>query len=394
MPRYYFDHNATTPVAPEVLDAMTDVLRLGYGNASSIHREGQQARQLLESARRTVAAKLGADPTGIVFTSGGTEANNLGILGLVRSVDVARRHVITTAIEHPSVLEACRQLEREGVSLTVIPVDAAGRVSTAAVRAAILAETVLVTVMHANNEVGTLQQVDEIAAAVREAQDKGQRIWFHSDGVQAFGKMPVDVGALDVDLYSISSHKIYAPKGTGALWVRKGVPLRGIVFGGRHERERRAGTENVAGAVALARATELAGFADGRRMTRLRDLFEATVLAELPEVHVNGDTERRVPNVSNLLLPGIPGESMVIALDLKGFAVSSGAACSSGSIKPSPVLLAMGRSYEDARSCVRFSLGRGNDEAQVLALAEAVITSAKQLRVTQKSRKAAEYAGV
>ncbi|MGA7415052.1 MAG: cysteine desulfurase family protein [Bryobacteraceae bacterium] len=394
MPRYYFDHNATTPVAPEVLDAMTDVLRLGYGNASSIHREGQQARQLLESARRTVAAKLGADPTGIVFTSGGTEANNLGILGLVRSVDVARRHVITTAIEHPSVLEACRQLEREGVSLTVIPVDAAGRVSTAAVRAAILAETVLVTVMHANNEVGTLQQVDEIAAAVREAQDKGQRIWFHSDGVQAFGKMPVDVGALDVDLYSISSHKIYAPKGTGALWVRKGVPLRGIVFGGRHERERRAGTENVAGAVALARATELAGFADGRRMTRLRDLFEATVLAELPEVHVNGDTERRVPNVSNLLLPGIPGESMVIALDLKGFAVSSGAACSSGSIEPSPVLLAMGRSYEDARSCVRFSLGRGNDEAQVLALAEAVITSAKQLRVTQKSRKAAEYAGV
>jgi cysteine desulfurase len=394
MPRYYFDHNATTPVAPEVLDAMTDVLRRGYGNASSIHREGQQARQLLETARRTVAAKLGADPAGIVFTSGGTEANNLAILGLVRRLDVARRHVITTAIEHPSVLEACRQLEREGVSLTIMPVDAMGKVSAAAVRAAIRDATVLVTVMHANNEVGALQPVDEIAAAVQKAREDGQPIWFHSDGVQAFGKVPVDVAALGVDLYSVSSHKIYAPKGTGALWVRKGVPLRGIVFGGRHERERRAGTENVAGAVAMARATELTGFADGQRFAQLRDLFEATVLAELPEARVNGNTAQRLPSVSNLLLPSVAGESMVIALDLKGFAVSSGAACSSGSVEPSPVLLAMGRSNDDARSCVRFSLGRGNDEDQVRALAEAVITSAKQLRVTHKARKAAEYAGV
>jgi cysteine desulfurase len=394
MPRYYFDHNATTPVAPEVLDAITDVLRLGYGNPSSIHREGQQARQLLESARRTVAAKLGADPAGIVFTSGGTEANNLAILGLVRGLNAARRHVITTAIEHPSVLEACRQLEREGVLLTVIPVDAAGRVSAAAVRLAMREETVLVTVMHANNEVGTLQPIGEIASAVGQARENGQRIWFHSDGVQAFGKVPADVAALGVDLYSVSSHKIYAPKGTGALWVRKGVPLRGIVFGGRHERERRAGTENVAGAVGLARATELAGFADGRRPAQLRDLFEATVLAELPGTRVNGDAEQRVPNVSNLLLSGVAGESMVIALDLKGFAVSSGAACSSGSVEPSPVILAMGRSPNDARSCVRFSLGRGNNEAQVRSLAEAVITSAKHLRVTHKTRKAAEYAGV
>ncbi len=394
MPRYYFDHNATTPVAPEVLDAMTEVLRLGYGNASSIHQEGQRARQLLESARRTVAVKMGADPAGMVFTSGGTEANNLAILGLVRSADVGRRHVITSAIEHPSVLEACRQLEREGVSLTVIPVDAAGRVSATAVRNAIRHETVLVTVMHANNEVGTLQPVGEIAAAVRQARENGQRIWFHSDGVQAFGKVPVDVAALGVDLYSASSHKIYAPKGTGALWVRKGVPLRGIVFGGRHERERRAGTENVAGAVAMARATELTDFADGQRLAKLRDLFEAGVLAEVPEAQVNGDSARRLPNVSNLMLPGIAGESMVIALDLKGFAVSSGAACSSGSVEPSPVLLAMGRPHDEARSCVRFSLGRGNDEEQVRALAEAVIVLAKQLRVTQKARKAAEYAGV
>jgi len=394
MPRYYFDHNATTPVAPEVVDAMTDALRLGYGNASSIHREGQQGRQLLESARRTVAAKLGADTAGIVFTSGGTEANNLAILGLVRSLDVARRHVITTAIEHPAVLEACRQLEREGMSLTVIPVDGTGRVAVADVRTAIREDTVLVTVMHANNEVGTLQPLGDIAAAVRQARENGRPIWFHSDGVQAFGKIPVDVAALGVDLYSVSSHKIYAPKGTGVLWVRKGVPLRGIVFGGRHERERRAGTENVAGAVALARATELAGFADGRRLSRLRDLFEATVLAELHDAQVNGDPAQRLPNVSNLLIPGIVGESMVIALDLKGFAVSSGAACSSGSVEPSPVLLAMGRSHDDARSCVRFSLGLGNDEAQVLALAEAVIASAKQLRVTRKTRKAAEYAGV
>jgi len=394
MPRYYFDHNATTPVAPEVLDAMTDALRLGYGNASSIHREGQQARQMLEGARRTVAAKLGGNPAEIVFTGGGTESNNLAILGLVRGLGVPRPHLITTAVEHPSVLEACRQLEREGVLLTVIPVDATGRVSADAVRAAILAETVLVTVMHANNEVGTLQSLAEIAAAVDQARERGQPIWFHSDGVQAFGKAPVDVVALGVDLYSVSSHKINAPKGTGALWVRKGVPLRGIVFGGRHERERRAGTENVAGAVALARATELTGFGDSRHLAELRDLFEAIVLAELPEAQVNGHTTQRLPNVSNLLLPGVAGESMVIALDLKGFAVSSGAACSSGSIEPSPVLLAMGRSHDDARSCVRFSLGRGNDESQVLALAEAVIASAKQLRATQKSRKAAEYAGV
>jgi cysteine desulfurase len=394
MPRSYFDHNATTPVAPEVLDAMVGVLRLGYGNASSIHREGQQARELLEGARRTIAGKLGAEPAGIVFTSGGTEANNLAILGLVRNVDGSRRHVVTTAIEHPSVLEACRQLEREGVALTVVPVDATGRVSAAAVLAAIREETVLVTVMHANNEVGTLQPLDEIAAVVRQARENGQRIWFHSDGVQAFGKVPVDVATLGVDLYSVSAHKIYAPKGTGALWIRKGVPLRGIVFGGRHERERRAGTENVAGAVAMARAVDLAGFADSQRLAQLRDLFEATILPALPEVEVNGDITRRLPNVSNLLIPRIAGERMVISLDLKGFAVSSGAACSSGSIEPSPVLLAMGRSHDEARSCIRFSLGRGNDEAQVLALAEAVVSSAKQLRGTQKTRKAAEYAGV
>jgi cysteine desulfurase len=394
MTRYYFDHSATTPVAPEVLDAMTDALRLSYGNASSIHHEGQQARQLLENARRRIAAKLRADAAGIVFTGGGTEANNLAVLGLVRSLEMARRHVITTAIEHPSVLECCRQLEREGVSITVLPSDSSGRVSAAAVRTAIREETVLVTVMHANNEVGTLQHLAEIAAVVRETRERGQRIWLHSDGVQAFGKVPVDVTELGVDLYSISSHKIYAPKGTGVLWMRKGVPLRGIVFGGRHERERRAGTENVAGAVALARAVELADFANCELIGRLRNLFEQAVLAELPAAQVNGDEAYRLPNVSNLLFPGVAGESMVIALDLKGFAVSSGAACSSGSIEPSPVLLAVGRSPEDARSCVRFSLGRGNDEPQVRALAEVVVVAAKQLSGSRKARKAVEYAGV
>jgi cysteine desulfurase len=393
MPRYYFDHNATTPVAPEVLDAMTDALRLSYGNASSIHREGQQARQLFEASRRTIAAKLGADPTGIVFTSGGTESNNLAILGLVRGLHIARRHVITTAIEHPAVMEACRQLEREGVSVTVVPVDEAGRVSAEAIRAAMREDTVLVSVMHANNEVGTLQPIAEIASVVHRARENGQQIWLHSDGIQAFGKVAVNVVDLGVDLYSISSHKVYAPKGTGVLWVRQGVPLRGIVFGGRHERERRAGTENVAGAVALARATELEEFASAERLSQLRDLFEKSVLSALPTARVNGAAEERLPNVSNLLIPGIAGESMVIALDLKGFAVSSGAACSSGSVEPSPVLLAMGRSYDDARSCVRFSLGRGNDQAQVLALADAVIGSARQLGGAHKTRKA-EYAGV
>ncbi len=393
MPRYYFDHNATTPVAPEVLDAMTEALRLSYGNASSIHREGQQARQLLESARRTIAAEMGGDPTGVVFTSGGTEANNLAILGLVRGLNIARKHVITTAIEHPAVMEACRQLEREGVSVTVVPVDEAGRVSVATIRAAMREGTVLVSVMHANNEVGTLQPIAEIAGVVREMRKNGQQIWLHSDGVQAFGKVAVNVVDLGVDLYSVSSHKVYAPKGTGVLWVRKGVPLRGIVFGGRHERERRAGTENVAGAVALARATELEEFGSGERLSELRDLFETTVMAALPTARVNGAIDQRLPNVSNLMIAGIAGESMVIALDLKGFAVSGGAACSSGSVEPSPVLLAMGRSDDDARSCVRFSLGSGNDEAQVLALAEAVIGSARQLGAAHKTRKA-EYAGV
>jgi cysteine desulfurase len=390
MSRSYFDHNATTPVAPEVIETVVEALRHTSGNASSIHADGQAAKHSLETARRQIAGALNANATEIVFTSGGTEADNLAVLGLVRQIRQARKHVITTSIEHPAVLESCRQLEHEGVDVTYLPVSRSGAISASDVRSSIRPETALVSVMHANNETGAVQPIREVADVIAEANQAeanlAQRsIFFHSDGVQAFGKLPIDVGGLGVDLYSVSAHKCYAPKGTGALYVRKGVPLSAIQLGGRHERGRRAGTENVAGAAAFGRAVQLIDIdAEAARLTELRDTFEQRLLDSLSDVEINGDPAARLPNTSNLYFGGVDGEALVIALDMRGFSVSTGAACSSGSIEASHVLLAMGKSPEAARRCIRFSFGRYNTEQEVEILTTAVIQAVGNLRSAKR----------
>jgi cysteine desulfurase len=374
--RYYFDHNATTPVSPDVLEAMAPCFGEVYGNASSIHHFGQMAKQRLEMARRQTAALLHCRPQEIVFTSGGTEADNLALLGSVRPCQ--GKHVITTAIEHPAVLGACAQIEREGGEVSYLPVGSNGVVDPDDVRRALQPNTVLVSVMHANNELGTAQPIFEIA---RFTQPAG--ILLHSDGVQAAGRLGVNVAALGVDLYSISGHKIYAPKGIGALYVRKGTRIGSILHGGHHERDRRAGTENVAGAVALGAAAESGAAnreAESIRLAGLRDRLEAGILARVPDTGVNGSRSARIPNTTNLYFDYVEGESLVIALDLRGFAVSSGSACSSGSTEPSHVLLAIGLPQERARGSIRFSLGRSNTEAQVDALIDAVSDACAHLR--------------
>ena len=375
---FYFDHNATTPVAPEVLETVVSCLGQVYGNASSIHHFGQGAKQRLETARRQVASLIHANPAEIVFTAGGTEADNLAIQGVVRAAERPAKHIVTTSIEHPAVLSTCVELEREGIALTRLRVPASGIVSPDDVRRALRPETVLVSVMHANNELGTIQPIAEIARITREA-----GVILHVDGVQALGKIPVDVDALGVDLYSMSGHKLYAPKGIGALYVRKGTRLAPVLFGGHHERDRRPGTENVPGAAAFGAASDLAAdslAADSERLGALRDRLENGLLDRIPATGINGSRWNRVPNTSNIYFDGIDGEAMVIALDLRGFAVSTGAACSSGAIAPSHVLTAIGLSPDRARASMRFSLGRDNTAAQVDALVEAVIASAAHLR--------------
>ena len=373
MQHFYFDHNATSPVAQEVLKDLTAAMAEVYGNASSIHHFGQAAKRRLETARRAVATRLGCTDREIVFTSGGTEADNLAVFGVVRRESRAPRHVITSTIEHPAVLNACVQLEQQGVEVTWLPVGSEGRVRADDVRRALRPGTTLISIMHANNETGVLQPIEEIAALARRASAV-----FHSDGVQVAGRLPVNVRALGVDLYSISGHKFGAPKGVGALYVRKGVELAALMLGGHHERDRRAGTENVAGAGALGRAASL-DF-DWSTLGELRDRLERGILSQVPVTRVNGDPESRVPNTSNIRFEGVEGEAMVIALDLRGYAVSSGSACSSGAVEPSHVLLAMGLTPEEARSSVRFSLGPGNTMEQVDGLIDAVAASAAHLR--------------
>jgi cysteine desulfurase len=376
--RYYFDHNATTPVSQSVLEVLVAALLEVPGNASSIHQDGQVAKQRLEMARREVATLLGCEPKELVFTSGGTEADNLAIFGSLHANSAGHKHVITTAIEHPAVLNPCRELERTGIAVTYIPPNLDGVVDPADIRRAMRPETVLVSVMHANNETGTLQPIAEIARIAHE----GGAV-MHSDGVQAAGKIPVDVQALGVDLYSISGHKFYGAKGIGALYVKKDTKLRPIQFGGKHERERRPGTENVPSAVAMAKAAAIARGTlpiEAPRLSDLRDRLETGILARVPEAGVNGQAAARTPNTTNIYFDGLQGEALVISLDLKGFAVSSGSACSSGAIEPSHVLLAMGLPPERARASLRFSLGASNNEEQVDALIEAVAASVTQLR--------------
>ena len=378
MDRFYFDHNATTPVSPEVIQATVGCLAEVYGNASSIHHFGQLAKQRLELARRQTAELVGCQPQEMVFTSGGTEADNLALFGIVRHSTRPQRHMVTTAIEHPAVLNACAQLECEGVAVTYVRVGASGVVDPDEVRRALRPSTLLVSVMHANNELGTIQPIAEITRITREA-----AVHLHSDGVQALGKLPVDVAALGVDLYSMSGHKIYAPKGVGALFVRKGTRMSPILFGGHHERERRPGTENVPGAVALGCAAEGAARDMETRpaeISALRDRLENGILNRIPGTGVNGAREHRTPNTSNIYFDGIEGEALVIAIDLRGFAVSTGAACSSGAVEPSHVLTAIGLTPERARASIRFSLGRSNTIEAVDALIDAVEEAVRHLR--------------
>lgn len=365
MRRVYLDNNATTPVLPEVLAAMQPYFGEHFGNASSMHHHGQETRAAVERARESVAALLGCRASEIVFTSGGTEGDNLAIFGIVEPGVIAPgQHVITSTIEHHAVLNSCKQLETSGCEVTYVPVDGRGQVDPDDVRRALRPNTRLITIMMANNETGVLQPVEEIGKVAAEAD-----VHFHTDAVQAAGKVALDVERIGCDLLSISGHKMHAPQGVGALYVKKGTALRPIFHGGSHERQRRAGTENVPGIVALGKAAELAREAFGRgdleRMAALRDRLEQTILGEIEGAAVNGQGAPRVPNTSSIQFDCIEGEALVIALDLKGLAVSTGAACSSGAIEPSHVLTAMGMRPEQARGSLRFSLGKQNTSDDV-----------------------------
>lgn len=363
--RIYFDNNATTPVLPEVLEAMRPYFNERFGNASSIHRHGQETRAAVERARESVAALLGCRASEIVFTSGGTEADNLAIFGLVRPGD----HLITSTVEHHAVLNSAKRLQEIDCDVTYVPVDGRGLVDPGEVRRTLRPNTRLITIMMANNETGVLQPVEEIGRIAAEAD-----VYFHTDAVQAAGKVPMDVKRIGCDLLSISGHKMHAPQGIGALYVRKGTLLQPLFYGGSHERSRRAGTENVPAIVALGKAAEIAlrGLSDGsiHQLASLRDRLQDGVLAAVSAAAVSGGDAPRVPNTANVYFDYIEGEALVIALDLKGLAVSTGAACSSGAIEPSHVLTAMGLSPERARASIRFSLGKQNTAEEVdLALA-------------------------
>jgi len=359
----YLDYNSTTPVAPEVLQAMVPYFAQEAGNASSIHSFGQRARAGVEKAREHVAALIGARATEIVFTSGGTESDNLAIFGIAGGPRSARRHVISSQIEHHAVLNACQALERQGVEVTYVPVNPDGVVDPAEVRRALRPETMLITAMHANNELGTVQPIEEIGRIAAEAD-----VYFHTDAVQSAGKLPLDVERLGVDLLSISAHKLHGPKGVGALYVRKGARLQPLFYGGHHERDRRPGTENVPGIVGLGRAAELAAAnlpADAKRVAALRDRLEHEVLARVPLARANGARAPRTPNTTNITFPFVEGEALVIALDLKGLACSTGAACSAGAVEPSHVLTAIGLPPDEARASLRFSLGHTTTAAEI-----------------------------
>jgi cysteine desulfurase len=378
MRRIYLDHNATTPVDPAVLEAILPFFAQEYGNASSIHGFGQKCRAAIEEARDEVAGLLNARASEIVFTSGGTESNNHAIFGVVNAANAARKHVVTTTIEHSAVLNPCEELQRRGVEVTYVAASREGRVSPEAIRQAIRPETVLISVMMANNEIGTIQPVEEIAAI---AAEKG--IAFHVDAVQAAGKIPVDVKSIGAPLLAISGHKLYAPKGVGALYVRDGTRLDALLFGGLHGRDGRPGTENVPGIVGLGKAAEIARRAlaeESPRIAALRDRLERGLLASVPLVRVNGCCAPRTPNTSNLIFPHIEAEALVIALDLQGIACSAGAACSSGTIEPSHVLTAIGLSRDDARASVRFSLGRRTTDDEIDFVLDVIPRTVQRLR--------------
>lgn len=364
MQRVYLDHNATTPVHPAVVEAMTKVLREDFGNPSSVHHFGQRAKSAMDQARSSVASLIGADPSEVVFTSGGTESDNFAIRGAAEALDATRRrHLIATTIEHEAVLNTLKALARRGRPTTLLRVDGTGIVAPDALKEALTDDTAIVSVMHANNEIGTIQPILELA---RIAHDRGALL--HTDAVQTAGKVTVDIKALEVDLLSISAHKFYGPKGVGALWIRRGLRLLPVLTGGKHERSRRAGTENVAGIVGMGVAATLAAAKideEAKRISALRDRLEEGVLRAVPGTIVNGTRSPRVPNTTNISFDRIEAESLLIALDLEGVAVSTGSACSSGTLEPSHVLKAMGFPPHRTQNSIRFSLGAANTEADV-----------------------------
>ncbi len=385
MRRIYLDNNATTPVLPEVLEAMWPYFGEHFGNASSIHHHGQETRAAVERARDSVALLLGCRAAEVVFTSGGTESDNLAVTGLTSAGD----HIITSTIEHHAVLLTCKHLEEAGCDVTYLPVDGRSLVNPDDVRGAVRPNTKLISIMMANNETGVLQPVEEIGQIAAEAD-----VYFHTDAVQAAAKVPIDVKRIGCTALTISGHKIHAPQGVGALYLRGGTRLQPLFYGGQHERSHRAGTENVPGIVALGKAAELAmqGFerGDDKKLSALRDRLQQGILAQVEEAGVNGDGAPRVPNTSNIYFEHLEGESMVIALDLKGLAVSTGAACSSGAIEPSHVLTAMGQRRDRAHASIRFSLGKQNTAEEIdLALALVPETVARLRELSPVSRKQA-----
>jgi len=386
MRHVYLDYNATTPVDPRVLDAMLPYFSADFANASSIHTPGQQARAAVETARERVAALIGAKPQEIVFTSGGTESDNHAIFGVAQPVLAVRAsssstkapHIITTTIEHEAVLNSCQALEQQGAAVTYLPVDRQGQIAPENVRAAVRPETTLITIMQANNELGTVQPLEEIGRIARQ-----HKIYFHTDAVQSAGKIPVDVSALNVDLLALSGHKLYAPKGVGALYIRSGTRVSQLLYGGHHQRGARPGTENVAGIVGLGKAAEIARrdlVHDAKHLESLRLKLEEGLLARIPDIKVNATSAPRIPNTSNIMFAGIEGEALVIALDLQGLACSVGAACSSGAVEPSHVLTAIGLSPEEAKSSLRFSLGRRTTESEIDFALEVIPAAVAKLR--------------
>ena len=378
MNRVYLDFNATTPVEPAVLDAMLPYFSAEFGNAASIHTPGQRARAAVETAREQVAALIGARPQEIIFTSGGTESDNHAIFGIVEAAGGHDKHVVTSTIEHEAVLNACQALEKRGMKVTYLPVDSHGQIALNELRRVLRPETVLITIMHANNELGTVQPLEEIGRIAQEAD-----IYFHTDAVQSAGKIPIDVTALQVDMLSLSGHKFYAPKGIGALYIRGGTRLRQLLYGGHHQRGFRPGTENVAGIVGLGKAAEIARRSladDAKRVALLRDKLQRGLLERVPQSRVNAAAAQRTPNTTNLVFPGVEGEALLIALDLKGLACSTGAACSSGAVEPSHVLTAIGLPPEEARASLRFSLGRHTTSTDIDFALNVVPAAVAQLR--------------
>ena len=376
--RIYLDNAATTRTDDQVVEAMLPCYSVTYGNASSLHSFGQEALEALEDSREKVAKLLGANPEEIVFTSGGTESDNLALKGIARRNTKLGKHIITTCVEHPAILETCKKLEKEGFAITYLPVTKEGLVDLALLEAAIRPDTVLISIMHANNEIGTIQPLEEIGRLAAE-----RDIYLHTDAVQSVGKILTDVNALGVDLLSLSAHKLYGPKGVGALYIRKGTKLESIVQGGGHERGLRSGTQNVAGIVGLARAAQLCGesmTAEGQRLTELRDRLVALVLERVKDAWINGTMKRRLPGSLNFGFSYVEGESLLLFLDSKGIAVSTGSACSSHKLEPSHVLLSLGLQPEECHGSLRITMGRSNTTEEVDYVAECIAKAVERFR--------------